>query len=94
MVLINKGARDQLSAGDVLDVRRPGAALVTKNGAVQYKELSSVYDKVFYSGNQKESLPSEAIARVMLFKVYDKLSYGLIMQSKDMVSSGYQVTHF
>lgn len=30
----------------------------------------------------------------MLFKVYDKLSYGLIMQSQDMVSSGYQVSNF
>lgn len=43
---------------------------------------------------KKAPLPSEAIARVMLFKVYDKLSYGLIMQSNDMVSAGYQVTHF
>lgn len=94
VVLINRGGRDQLVAGDVLDVRRPGAALVTKNGDVQYKEFSSVYNKVFYSSNNKAPLPSEAIARVMLFKVYDKVSYGLIMQSNDMVSSGYQVTHF
>jgi len=94
VVLINRGARDQLVAGDVLDVRRPGAALVTKNGDVQYKELSSVFNRVFYSSSNKAPLPSEAIARVMLFKVYDKVSYGLIMQSNDMVSSGYQVTHF
>lgn len=94
VVLINKGSRDLLAAGDVLDIRRPGAGLVTKNGKVQYRELSSVYDKVFHSNSRKTALPSEAIARVMLFKVYDKLSYGLIMQSNDMVSSGYQVTHF
>ena len=93
-MLTNRGGRDQLVAGDVLDVRRPGAALVTKNGDVHYKEFSSVYNKVFYSSNNKPPLPSEAIARVMLFKVYDKVSYGLIMQSNDMVSSGYQVTHF
>lgn len=93
VVLINRGGRDQLVAGDVLDVRRPGTALANKNGKVQYKELSSIYDRVFYSSN-KAPLPSEAIARIMLFKVYDKVSYGLIMQSKDMVSTGYQVTHF
>ena len=34
VVLIKRGGRDQLGAGDVLDVRRPGAALVTKNGDV------------------------------------------------------------
>ncbi|MGL4931871.1 MAG: LysM peptidoglycan-binding domain-containing protein [Aeromonas sp.] len=94
VVLINKGSRDLLSAGDVLDVRRPGAALVSNKGNVQYKEQSSVYNKVFHSSNNKVPLPSEAIARVMLFKVYDKLSYGLIMQSSDMVVSGYQVSHF
>ena len=94
VVLINKGSRDQLSPGDVLDVRRPGAALVTRQGEVQYKESSSVYDRLFHSDSKQAPLPSEAIARVMLFKVYDKLSYGLIMQSSDMVRSGYQVTHF
>lgn len=93
VVLINKGLRDQVSPGDVLEVRRPGAQLVSKNGKVSYKEYSSVYDKAFYSAG-KPSLPSEAVARVMLFKVYDKLSYGLIMQSQGMVSSGYQVSNF
>ena len=93
VVLINKGLRDQVSPGDVLEVRRPGAQLVSKNGKISYKEYSSVYDKAFYSAG-KPSLPSEAVARVMLFKVYDKLSYGLIMQSQGMVSSGYQVSNF
>ncbi|MNN94239.1 hypothetical protein D3C81_2128300 [compost metagenome] len=52
-----------------------------------------MYNKAFYSAG-KSALPSEAVARVMLFKVYDKLSYGLILQSQEMVSSGYQVTNF
>ncbi|MGL4249566.1 MAG: LysM peptidoglycan-binding domain-containing protein [Aeromonas sp.] len=94
VVLINRGSRDQLSAGDMLEIRRQGPALVSKHENVNYKELSSVYSRVFYSNTHQAALPSEAIARVMLFKVYDKLSYGLIMQSNDMVSSGYQVTHF
>ncbi|MGY3960156.1 LysM peptidoglycan-binding domain-containing protein [Aeromonas popoffii] len=93
VVLINRGLRDQLAPGDVLEVRRPGATLVSKNGKVSYKEYSSLYNKAFYSTG-KPPLPSEAVARVMLFKVYDKLSYGLIMQSQDMVSSGYQVSNF
>ncbi|MGL5659747.1 MAG: LysM peptidoglycan-binding domain-containing protein [Aeromonas sp.] len=94
VVLINKGSRDQLSAGDMLGVRRPGARLVSKGGEVQYKDQSSMFNRVFYSGHGTAPLPSEVIAKIMLFKVYDKLSYGLIMQSKDMVSTGYQVTHF
>ncbi|WP_434665036.1 LysM peptidoglycan-binding domain-containing protein [Aeromonas sp. NJAU223] len=93
VVLINKGLRDSVSPGDVLDIQRPGAEMVDKNGKVSYREYASVYDKAFYSAG-KSSLPSESVARVMLFKVYDKLSYGLILQSRELVSSGYQVSNF
>lgn len=93
VVLINKGLRDKVAPGDVLEIQRPGAEMVDKDGKVSYREYASVYDKAFYSAG-KSSLPTEAVARVMLFKVYDKLSYGLIMQSQDMVSTGYQVSHF
>lgn len=93
VVFINKGERDQVAPGDVLEILRPGAEMVDKNGKVSYREYSSVYDKAFYSAG-KSSLPAEAVARVMLFKVYDKLSYGLILQSQDLVGSGYQVSNF
>ena len=93
VVLINKGQRDQIAPGDVLEILRPGAEMVDKNGKVSYREYASVYDKAFHSAG-KSSLPAEAVARVMLFKVYDKLSYGLILQSQDLVSSGYQVSNF
>lgn len=93
VVLINKGLRDSVSPGDVLDIQRPGAEMVDKDGKVSYREYTSVYDKAFYSAG-KTALPSEAVARIMLFKVYDKLSYGLILQSRDMVSTGYQVSNF
>ncbi|PJG58706.1 LysM peptidoglycan-binding domain-containing protein [Aeromonas cavernicola] len=93
VVLINRGARDQLTAGDMLDIKRPGAALVGRDGKEEYKDFSSSYDKVFHSDKQL-SLPAESIGKVMLFKIYDKLSYGLILQSQEIVSTGYQVTHF
>ena len=93
IVLINKGAREQMAPGDVLDVLRPGVRLTDKYGKVSYRELSSLYDKGFHSAG-RAPLPDESIARIMLFKVYDKLSYGMILQSQDMVSTGYKVSHF
>ena len=76
----------------MLEILRPG-----RDGGQEWqgviREYSSVYDKAFYSAG-KSSLPAEAVARVMLFKVYDKLSYGLILQSQDLVGSGYQVSNF
>lgn len=93
IVLINKGARDQMAPGDVLDVQRPGIRLTDKYGKVSYRDFSSLYDKGFYSAG-RTPLPDESIARIMLFKVYDKLSYGMILQSQDMVSTGYKVSNF
>ena len=93
VVLINKGLRDQVSPGDVLEIQRPGAEVIDRSDKVAYREFASVYNKAFYTAGAA-SLPSEAVARIMLFKVYDKLSYGLILQSQDMVSTGYQVSNF
>ncbi|MGY3927023.1 LysM peptidoglycan-binding domain-containing protein [Aeromonas simiae] len=91
VVLIDKGGQDGLDAGSVLDIRRPGVAYVTGDTAHHdYRDTASSFDRAFHSGiNQR--LPSEAVAKVMLFKVYHRLSYGLIVQSQDMVRVGYSV---
>jgi hypothetical protein len=93
VVLINKGRRDQLAAGDLLAISRPGPILVSKQGKVAYEAFASTYDRLIDSG-RPVTLPSEVIAKVMLFKVYDKLSYGLLVQSQEMVRIGYPVSHF
>ncbi len=75
----------------MLEILRPGARLVSKNGKIAYRE-SSVYDKAFYSAGKppcrRRQWPGSCCSR------YDKLSYGLILQSQDMVSTGYQVSNF
>ncbi|ENY72468.1 LysM domain-containing protein [Aeromonas diversa CDC 2478-85] len=91
VVLINKGALDHMAPGSVLDVKRPGLAMVKTYGEQPvYRDTTTGFDRAFHSDPTLQ-LPPESVARVMLFRVYDRMSYGLILQSRDMVRVGYSV---
>ncbi|MEX2496164.1 MAG: LysM domain-containing protein [Woeseia sp.] len=68
-VVLNRGARDGLAPGDVLTV---------------FQEGEVVRDR-FAGGSafrgQKVKLPDEEAGTVMVFKVYDRIGYGLVMEA-------------
>ena len=78
VVVINRGARDGLVPGNVLAVFRAGATIADeeKNGFVS----GSV--KFFQS---KVRLPDERVGTFMVFKTFDQLSFGLIMEAKNII---------
>lgn len=84
VVLINRGAREALTPGMLLQAWRPGA-LLNHATVERFAEAKPAPAK-------NPRLPAEVIATVMLFKVYPTMSYGLIMQSQDLVRVGYAVT--
>lgn len=91
VVLINKGAREQMTPGSVLDIRRPGVEMVrSASGTSLYRDSASQFDRAFRS-DPAGRLPDESVARVMLFRVYDRVSYGLILESREMIREGYPV---
>jgi LysM repeat protein len=78
VVAINRGARDGLTPGNVLAVFHAGA-LVADNA--KKGPLGSTH-KMF---SEKVRLPDERSGTFMVFKTYDRLSYGLIMEAKDII---------
>jgi LysM repeat protein len=68
-VVVNRGARDGLAPGDVLTV---------------FQEGEEVRDRFaggsMFSG-EKVKLPDEEAGTVMVFKVYDRIGYGLVMEA-------------
>ena len=77
VVVINRGARDGLAPGNVLGVFHAGAL------------IPDTAKKGFSGGSQyfgeKVRLPDEPSGTFMVFKTYDRLSYGLIMEAKDII---------
>jgi hypothetical protein len=78
VVVINRGARDGLVPGNVLGVFQAGALVSDEE---KHGFLSGT-NKVF---DEKVRLPDERSGTFMVFKTYDRLSYGLIMEAKDII---------
>lgn len=67
IVVLNRGARHGLETGHVLTVHQKGAIVRDKQARRAFGE--------------KVQLPDEPAGTVMVFKLYDRASYGLIMRA-------------
>src|SRR5690606_24677834 len=64
VVILNKGARDNLKEGNVLAI---------------YKTGETVRDRVL---NERVQLPDERAGLLMVFRVYDRMSYGIVLNAQ------------
>ncbi|MDH4235527.1 MAG: peptidoglycan-binding protein, partial [Gallionella sp.] len=68
-IVLNKGARDGLEVGHVLALYRKGE-VVRESG------------RFIFSRNKVYTLPDERYGLVFVFRVFNKVSYALVMQTK------------
>lgn len=66
IVAINRGAREGMEVGHVLRIHQAG---------------EEVKDKVTPAANDTVTLPDEDAGLLMLFRIFDKVSYGLVMEA-------------
>ncbi len=78
VVVINRGARDGLAPGNVLAVFQAGAV-------IQDQEKNGFLAGSNHVFAEKVRLPDERNGTFMVFKTYDRLSYGLIMEAKNII---------
>jgi len=83
VVVINRGARDGLAPGNVL-------------GVFDFGPLVADTDKKgFFSldrfGAKNVQVPSERTGTFMVFKTFDNISYGLIMEATNLIRPGDKV---
>jgi hypothetical protein len=80
VVVVNRGARDGLAPGNVLGVFDTGplVADTDKKGFFNLDRL----------GAKRVALPSERTGTFMVFKTFDNISYGLIMEATNMIRVG------
>jgi hypothetical protein len=84
VVAINRGARDGLVPGNVLAVWQAGEVV---NDEVKRGFLETSNDWV----ENKTRLPDERVGTYMVFKTFDRMSFGLIMEAKNIIHLGDRV---
>lgn len=72
IVALNRGARDGMERGHVLALLRDGREVVDRTDP----------------GNPVVKLPNERIGTLFVFRVFDRVSYALILTSQDSVKVG------
>jgi hypothetical protein len=80
VVVVNRGARDGLAPGNVLAVFDTGP-IVHDNDKKGFFNLDTL-------GTKKIALPSERTGTFMVFKTFDNISYGLIMEATNLIRVG------
>jgi hypothetical protein len=78
VVVINRGARDGLVPGNVLAVSDYGAI-------IHDTDNNGFLNSMTRLGAKKVQLPSERTGTCLLFKTFDNISYGLIMEATDLI---------
>jgi hypothetical protein len=83
VVVVNRGARDGLAPGNVLGVFDTGP-LVADTDKKGFFNLNRF-------GVKRVALPSERTGTFMVFKTFDNISYGLIMEATNLIRVGDKV---
>jgi len=85
VVAINRGKKHGLAPGNALGVFYRGELVRDRFDRESWSAFTANYDKV--------RLPDERSATILLFTVKDRMSYGLVMQSSQVINRGDFVAH-
>ena len=89
VVAISGGSREGLDNGTVLSIWRQGSYV---NNDVSWPNSSRLDDQP-RDGAGRVALPDEYVGHVMVFRTFEKVSYGLVMDSFKPSRVGYELKH-
>lgn len=89
VVAISGGSREGIDNGTVFSVWRQGNHVANR---VRWPE-SSRMDDSRRNGAGRVSLPDDYAAHVMVFRTFEKVSYGLVMEGVKPARVGYELKH-
>ncbi len=75
VVVMNRGARDGLAPGDILSVFQAGEEVRDRFAG------GGLMGSISMFGGEKVKLPDEQAGTIMVFKVYDRIGYGLVVRA-------------
>lgn len=99
VVVLSLGAEQHMEVGHILDIERQSPTVIDSSRGPLYTEDSSRYEKlvsniseVFGVESDEDSvvwkMPKEKVGEMMIFKVYNKISYALIIKNQHPIRIG------
>lgn len=99
IVVLNLGTEQQLKAGYILDIERRSPTVFDGRNGPRYKEDSNSLEKFitntseFFGVEADEDaavwhMPKEKVGELMVFKVYNNVSYALIVKNQHPIRVG------
>jgi hypothetical protein len=85
VVALNRGSRDGLKPGNALGVFYRGELVRDRYNRLDWMSFTANYDKV--------RLPDERSATVLVFQVYERMSYALVVESSQVIRRGDFIAH-
>ncbi|QBY04434.1 LysM domain-containing protein [Thalassotalea sp. HSM 43] len=87
VVLLNKGANENIEMGDVYAINRQSPDVIeTKDGPIYEEDASSWYRLTRPNDSDRRvEMPKERIGHLMVFKVLDNTSYAIVLSTSKAV---------
>jgi len=90
IIVINRGERDNIEVGHVLDIYQRGKTIVDKIATERRRDSEDVstWDKIkegVTNEKQKVTLPDEKAGQMMIFRTFEKVSLGLVLKANRVI---------
>ena len=85
VVVLSRGASDDVENGQTYSIYTPGETI---RDEIRYGRDSNDLRTVFTPSKSKVKLPDEFVAHVMIFRTFENISYGLLMDGIKPVQLG------
>jgi LysM domain-containing protein len=92
-IVINRGTREGLQVGHVVSILRAGETVKDEVLAGEYLDnYFNTKNEAYENRNAMVTLPDEFSGVAMIFKVFEKVSYGIILKAKRAIHENDKIT--
>lgn len=81
VVMINRGTNHNVTIGDVMAIKRPSPAVLKTADGPKYKAEAPRWNRML-SDESDYKMPEEPLGELIVFKVFDQASMGLILRTE------------
>lgn len=85
VIMINRGQQHSVRPGDVMSVTRKSPGIIETNNKPIYAFDAPWWHRIISMDGSDYNMPEETLGKIMVFKVYQKMSMALILTSKQAI---------